>query len=85
MKLGPGSDTCLSKALNHYCFVLGMECKAVGPVCCVMHQKEPSDTYHKEKGFAPVFLARSGSSIRHLTLYTLQGIVLLGIRLVKLF
>ncbi len=31
--------------------------KAVGLVCCVMHVKEPSYTYRKEKGFAPVFLA----------------------------
>ncbi len=31
--------------------------KAVGPVRCVMHVKEPSNTIRKEKGFAPVFLA----------------------------
>ncbi len=31
--------------------------KAVGPVCCVMHVKEPSETYRLEKGFALVFLA----------------------------
>ena len=31
----------LSKTLNHNCFVLRMGRKAVGPVCCVMHVKEP--------------------------------------------
>ena len=31
----------LSKTLNHNCFVLRMGRKAVGPVCCVMHIKEP--------------------------------------------
>ncbi len=30
--------------------------KAVGPVCCVMHIREPSYNYRKEKGFAPKFL-----------------------------
>ena len=30
-----------AKTLNHNCFVLRMGCKAVGPVCCVMHVKEP--------------------------------------------
>ena len=31
----------LSKTLNHNCFVLRMGRKAVGPVFCVMHVKEP--------------------------------------------
>ena len=31
----------LSKTLNYNCFVLRMGCKAVRPVCCVMHVKEP--------------------------------------------
>ena len=31
----------LSKTLNHNCFVLRMGRKAVGPVRCVMHVKEP--------------------------------------------
>ena len=31
--------------------------KAVGPMCLVMHVKEPSALIKKEKGFAPVFLA----------------------------
>ena len=35
----------LSKTLNHYCFVLRMGRKAVGPVHCVMHVKDPSNTY----------------------------------------
>ena len=30
--------------------------KAVGPVCCVMHIKEPRTLIVKEKGLAPVFL-----------------------------
>ena len=48
----------LSKTLNHNCFVLrmGRTCKAVGPVCCVMHVKEPRTLIVKEKGLAPMFL-----------------------------
>ena len=46
----------LSKTLNHNCFVLRMGRKAVGPVCCVMHVKEPRTLIVKEKGPAPVFL-----------------------------
>ena len=30
--------------------------KGVGPVCCVMHVKEPRTLTVKEKGLAPVFL-----------------------------
>ena len=30
--------------------------KAVGPVCCVIHVKEPRTLIVKEKGLAPVFL-----------------------------
>ena len=30
--------------------------KAVGPVCCIMHVKEPRTLIVKEKGLAPVFL-----------------------------
>ena len=45
----------LSKTLNHNCFVLRMGRKAVGPVCCVMHVKEPMTLIVKEKGLAPVF------------------------------
>ena len=33
-----------------------MGCKAVVPVCCVMHIKEPRTLIVKEKGLAPVFL-----------------------------
>ena len=47
----------LSKILNHNCIVLRRGCKAVGPVCCVMHVKEPRTLIVKEKGLAPVFLA----------------------------
>ena len=46
----------LSKTLNHNCFVLRMGRKAVGPVCCVMHVKEPRTLIVKENGLAPVFL-----------------------------
>ena len=46
----------LCKTLNHNCFVLRMGRKAVGPVCCVMHVKEPRTLIVKEKGLAPVFL-----------------------------
>ena len=46
----------LSKTLNHNCSVLPMGRKAVGPVCCVMHVKEPRTLIVKEKGLAPVFL-----------------------------
>ena len=42
-----------SNTLNHNCFVLR---KAVGPVCCVMHVKEPRTLIVKENGLAPVFL-----------------------------
>ena len=38
------------------CCVLRMGCKAVGPVCCVMHVKEPRTLIVKEKGLAPLFL-----------------------------
>ena len=40
----------LSKTLNHNCFVLRMGRKAVRPVCCVMHVKEPRTLIVKEKG-----------------------------------
>ena len=46
----------LSKTLNHYCSVLRMGRKAVGPVRCVMHVKEPMTLTVKEKGLAQVFL-----------------------------
>ena len=46
----------LSKTLNHNCFVLRMGRKAVGPVCSVMHVKEPRTLIVKEKGLVPVFL-----------------------------
>ena len=48
--------TCVLEQDN--CFVLRMGRKAVGPVCCVMHVKEPRTLIVKEKGlvFVPVFL-----------------------------
>ena len=45
-----------SKTLNHNGFVLRMGRKAVGPMCCVMHVKEPRTLIVKEKGLASVFL-----------------------------
>ena len=45
----------LNKTLNH-CFVLRMRRKAVGPMYCVTHVKEPSDLIEKRTG-GPVFLA----------------------------
>ena len=41
----------LGKTLN-----LQMGRKAIGPVCCVMHENEPRTLIVKEKGLAPVFL-----------------------------
>ena len=41
----------LSNTLNPNCFVLRMGRKAVGPVCCVMHVKEPRSLV-KEKALA---------------------------------
>ena len=48
----------LSKRHLTIYFVLRMGRKAVyiGPVCCVMHVKEPRTFIVKEKGLAPVFL-----------------------------
>ena len=46
----------LSKTFKHNCFLLRIGRKAVGPVCCVMHVKEPRALVLKEKGLAPVFL-----------------------------
>ena len=43
----------LSKTLNRNCFVLRMGRKAVGPVFCVMHVKEPRTLIVKEKGACP--------------------------------
>ena len=45
----------LSKTLNHNCFVLRMGRKAVGPVCCVMHVKEPSTLIVKRRGLPRCF------------------------------
>ena len=42
--------------IHHYCCILHMEPKAVGPVCCVMNVKEPSALLIKSRGFALVFL-----------------------------
>ena len=59
----------LSKTLNHNCFVLRMGRKAVGPVCYVMHVKEPRTLIVKEKGLAPMFL---DSHLEHPAGYALQ-------------
>ena len=55
----------LSKTLNHNCFVVWMGRKAVGPVCCVMHVKEPSTLIVKEKGSVKVAL-QALFSVRYL-------------------
>ena len=52
----------LSKTLNHNCFVLRMGRKAVGPVCCVMHVKEPRTLIVKEQGLARCFWIRALST-----------------------
>ena len=49
----------LSRTLYHNCFILRMERKAVGPVCYMMHVKEPRTLIVKVKGLAPVFLESS--------------------------
>ena len=76
----------LSKTLNHNCFVLRMGRKAVGPMCCVMHVKEPMTLIVKEKVLAPVFLdsrlehpagwicARYKSSVLLLLLLYISGV-----------
>ena len=46
----------LSKTLNHNCFVLRMGRKVVGPMCCVIHVKEPRTLIVEEKGLALLFL-----------------------------
>ena len=47
--------------------------KAVGPVCCVMHVKEPRTLIVKEKGLAPVFLEWQQMRQNHVR-YDLDGI-----------
>ena len=44
----------LSKTMNHNCFILWMGRKAVGPVCCVMHVKEP----RTQKGLVSAMAAK---------------------------
>ena len=43
----------LSKTLNHNCFVLRMGRKAVGPLHCVMHVKEPRTINGEREGTCP--------------------------------
>ena len=45
----PSRDTCVLETLNH-CFVLRIRLKAVGPMCCVTHVKEPSALIEKRRG-----------------------------------
>ena len=42
-----------ARHFNHNCFVLRMGRKAVGPVYCVMHVKEPRTLIVKEEGVLP--------------------------------
>ena len=67
----------LSKTLNRNCFVLRMGRKALGPMCCVMHVKEPL-LIVKEKGVAPMFLdsrlsTQQGGYMRATNLYFTIG------------
>ena len=58
----------LSKTLNHNCFVLRMGRKAVGPVCCVMHVKEPSTLIVIREGVCPGVSGLVGCRLRRITL-----------------
>ena len=62
----------LSKTLDHNYFVLWMGRKAVGPVFCVMHVKEPRTLIVKEKGLAPVFLDSRAWAPSRVDMCTLQ-------------
>ena len=56
--------TLVSNTLNHG-FVFRMGCKAVGPVCCEMHEKEPSALIKKRKGFVSLFLVVAAECTRN--------------------
>ena len=58
-----GRSACVLEqdTFSHNCFVLRMGRKSVGPVCCVMHVKEPR-TLVKEKGLARCFWIRTLST-----------------------
>ncbi len=43
---------CPKARQNHYCCILQIGHKAVGPVCCVMHLREPSALIVKRRGSA---------------------------------
>ena len=61
----------LSKTLSH-CFILRLERKTVGPMCCVRHVKEPSALIEKRWGSPRV--PGCGCWMRRSTLYTLTCI-----------
>ena len=44
--------------------------KAIGPVCCVTHVKEPSALIEKKKGVRHGVPGLIGGELRHSTLYT---------------
>ncbi len=46
----------LIKTLNHYCFILPMRRKSLGPMCCVMHIQEPSTLILKRRSLPGCFL-----------------------------
>ena len=50
--------------------------KAVGPVCCVMHVKEPRTLIVKEKGLAPVFLVWLAADCAASPCKPLQGAII---------
>ena len=51
---GCGACVLEQDTYNRNCFVLRMGHEAVGPVCCVMHVKEPRTLIVKEKGACPI-------------------------------
>ena len=64
--LSSGSGTCvpLSKTLNHYCFVLWMGRKAVGPVC-FCHARKRTELHLSRRGGACSSVSDSGCCVRH--------------------
>ena len=60
--------------------------EAVGPVCCVMHVKEPRTLIVKEKGLGPVFLVstQQGGYV-HATNLIIIIISIISIKMSQLF
>ena len=62
----------LSKTLNRNCFILRMGCKAVGPVCCVMHVKEPR---REREGACPGVSGFARWAPSRVDMYALQNLL----------